>query len=37
MFRASIMASLEKNPAKKGAPVRAKLPIVKQEEVKGVR
>jgi len=37
VFRASIIASLEKNPAKKGVPVSAKLPIVKQEEVKGVR
>lgn len=34
---ASMMASLEKNPAKKGVPVRAKLPIVRQEEVKGAR
>lgn len=37
MFRASIIASFEKNPAKKGVPVRAKLPMVKQEDVKGVR
>ena len=37
VFRASIIASLEKNPAKKGVPVSAKLPIVKHEEVKGVR
>lgn len=37
MFRASIMASFEKNPAKKGVPVRARLPRVKQEDVKGVR
>jgi len=37
VFRASIIASLEKNPARKGVPVRARLPIVKQEEVKGVR
>lgn len=37
VFMASIMASLEKNPAKKGVPVRARLPIVKQEDVKGVR
>lgn len=37
MFKASIMASFEKNPAKNGVPVRAKLPIVKQEEVRGVR
>lgn len=37
VFRASIMASLEKNPARKGVPVRARLPRVRQEEVKGVR
>lgn len=34
---ASMMASLEKNPAKKGVPMRARLPIVRQEEVKGAR
>lgn len=32
-----MMASLEKKPARKGVPVKAKLPIVKQEEVRGVR
>lgn len=37
MFSASIIASLEKNPAKKGVPVRAKLPIVRHDEVKGAR
>lgn len=37
VFRDSIMASLEKKPAKKGVPVRARLPIVRQEEVKGVK
>lgn len=37
MFKASIIASFEKNPAKKGVPVKARLPTVKQEEVKGVR
>lgn len=37
MFKASIIASFEKKPARKGAPVRARLPMVKQEEVKGVR
>lgn len=37
VFSASMMASFEKKPAKKGVPVRAKLPIVKQEEVKGAR
>ena len=37
VFMASMMASLEKNPARKGVPVRAKLPIVRQEDVKGAR
>lgn len=37
VFSASMIASLEKNPAKKGVPVRAKLPIVRQEDVKGAR
>jgi len=37
VFRASIIASLEKKPARKGVPVKARLPSVKQEEVKGVR
>lgn len=37
VFSASIIASLEKKPAKKGVPVRARLPMVKQVEVKGVR
>lgn len=32
-----MMASLEKNPARKGVPVRARLPSVRQEDVKGVR
>ncbi len=32
-----MMASLEKNPARKGVPVRARLPMVRHEEVKGVR
>lgn len=36
VFNASMMASLEKNPARKGVPVRARLPSVRQEEVKGV-
>lgn len=36
VFSASIIASLEKNPARKGVPVRARLPIVKQEAVTGV-
>lgn len=37
VFKASIIASLEKKPARKGVPVSARLPIVKQEEVKGAR
>lgn len=37
VFRDSMIASLEKKPARKGVPVRARLPIVRQEEVKGVR
>lgn len=37
LFKASIIASLEKKPARKGVPVNARLPIVKQEEVKGVK
>ena len=37
VFMASIMASFEKNPARKGVPVRARLPMVRQEDVKGAR
>ena len=37
VFMASMMASLEKKPAKKGVPVRARLPIVRQDDVKGAR
>lgn len=37
VFRASMMASFEKKPARKGVPIRAKLPMVKHEEVKGAR
>lgn len=37
MFSASMIASFEKNPARKGVPVRARLPMVKHEEVKGAR
>lgn len=29
MFRASMMASFEKNPARNGVPVNARLPIVR--------
>lgn len=32
-----MIASLEKNPAKKGMPVRARLPMVMQLEVMGAR
>ena len=32
-----MIASLEKKPARKGVPVRARLPIVMQEEVNGAR
>ena len=32
-----MIASLEKKPAKKGVPVRARLPIVRQEDVRGAR
>lgn len=35
VFKASIIASLEKKPAKKGVPVRAKLPIVRHDDVTG--
>lgn len=37
LFIASIIASLEKNPARNGVPVNARLPIVKQEVVVGNR
>ena len=37
VFMASMMASLEKKPARKGVPVRARLPIVRQDDVKGAR
>ena len=37
MFSASMMASFEKKPARKGVPVSARLPRVRQEDVKGVR
>lgn len=37
VFMASIIASLEKKPARKGVPVSARLPIVRQVDVKGVR
>lgn len=32
-----MMASLEKKPARKGVPARARLPMVKQVEVTGAR
>ena len=37
VFMASIIESFEKNPAKKGVPVKARLPIVRAVEVRGVR
>ena len=37
VFMASMIASLEKKPARKGVPVRARLPIVRQDDVKGAR
>lgn len=37
VFSASMIASLEKKPARKGVPVSARLPIVRQDDVKGVR
>lgn len=36
VFRASIIASFEKNPVRNGIPVSARLPMVKHEEVKGI-
>lgn len=37
MFSASMIASLEKKPAKNGVPVNARLPMVRQDDVNGVR
>lgn len=37
VFRASIIASLEKKPARKGVPVRARLPMIMHEDVTGAR
>ena len=37
VFMASMMASLEKKPARKGVPVRARLPMVRQVDVRGAR
>lgn len=37
VFKASMMASFEKKPARKGVPVSARLPMVRQDEVKGIR
>lgn len=37
MFSASIIASLEKKPARKGVPVRARLPMVRHDDVTGAR
>lgn len=36
VFRASIIASFEKNPARKGMPASARLPIMRQDEVNGI-
>lgn len=35
VFIASIIASFEKKPARKGIPVSARLPMVREDEVKG--
>ena len=35
MFIASIIESFEKKPARNGVPVRARLPIVMQDDVNG--
>lgn len=32
-----MMASFEKKPARKGVPIRARLPIVRQEVVVGIK
>lgn len=37
VLRASMMASFEKKPERKGVPVRARLPRAKQEDVIGAR
>ena len=37
VFMASMIASLEKKPARKGVPVRARLPVVRQVDVRGAR
>lgn len=37
VLSASIIASFEKNPARKGVPVKARLPTVRAEDVKGAR
>lgn len=36
VLRASIIASFEKNPVRKGMPVSARLPIIRQDEVNGI-
>lgn len=36
VFRASIIASFEKNPVKNGMPVSARLPIIRQDDVNGI-
>lgn len=37
VLSASMIASLEKKPARNGVPVRARLPSVRHDDVKGVR
>lgn len=37
VLSASIMASFEKKPDRKGVPIRARLPMVRHEDVRGVR
>ena len=37
VLSASIIGSLEKNPVKNGVPVRARLPIIIDDVVKGIR
>lgn len=37
VLRASMMVSFEKNPVRKGVPVRARLPMVKHVDVNGER
>lgn len=36
VFKASMIASFEKNPARNGVPVKARLPMVIHDDVKGI-